>query len=388
MTLTTKTAKGAKLTPAEIDANWTEIDGRLIALETNPPEAVSIASMSVTDNNKLRITLTDNSVLGPFTLPTANFNYKAAWLPETGYLANDIISYDNSLYIVLYPHTSDAEFDPGAGDGQGQHYYSLIMTVPYAGSWQGELDYGIVYRRGDTFKRTIGSIITVYSVNIQHETVAPFNAARQISGNNVYSLQYAFSTSSGSGTFRGTFADTAEYAVDDWFSVAGTTYTTIYRVLVAHVAAAPFDADAENSNNEPLYEKMFVALTAESGGGGGGAAEAAYLDLHFHKESLSAVSGGSIIQRWVIPESCTWEEYFSGCYCVGSASGDETVLSILHGTTVIGTITFSAYGSTGTFDQSEVPATVNAGDTVALRTPIGGTTGFGEVTLVLRLPTT
>ena len=54
----------------------------------------------------------------------------SVWLPDTGYMANDIITNGGSTYMVLVNHTSEATFDPGANDGAGQDFYGLLLENP------------------------------------------------------------------------------------------------------------------------------------------------------------------------------------------------------------------------------------------------------------------
>jgi hypothetical protein len=64
--------------------------------------------------------------------------------------------------------------------------------------------------------------------------------------------------------WRGEFADATVYAVEDFFSDPDTG--SIYRVLIGHTSATPFDAALE-SGGDPVYELILDA----SGLGGGGA---------------------------------------------------------------------------------------------------------------------
>jgi hypothetical protein len=121
--------KGSNLTPPEVDGNFWEMIQRLIALETNPPSAVSIDDITVA-GNQMTIHLTDGSTRGPFTLPTAQWRWTGAWRTSTVYFVNDIFSFDGAIYRVAVSHTSDAAtFDPNALGTSG-YIYNLLLNPP------------------------------------------------------------------------------------------------------------------------------------------------------------------------------------------------------------------------------------------------------------------
>lgn len=117
--------KGANLTPAEVDENFWDLDRRAAAIEASPPQPVGIDHVTVTDNS-FTILLTDGSAQGPFALPAAKFNLVGEWQPNTLYVPNSFITEAGKTYLILYPHTSDAFFDPGANDGAGHSYYGRL----------------------------------------------------------------------------------------------------------------------------------------------------------------------------------------------------------------------------------------------------------------------
>ncbi len=148
MTLTYRSVKGSALTAAEFDGNTTELDGRLTALEDNPPEATGLSFFEVA-GTQFYVHMTDSSVLGPYALPTAEWNFRGEWVAATAYAVNDVIRNDGALYRVIFAHTSDASFDAGANDGIGDDYYELLLppndpifpsvevtdsTAPFSGS--------------------------------------------------------------------------------------------------------------------------------------------------------------------------------------------------------------------------------------------------------------
>ncbi len=104
--------KGANLTPTEVDENFNELDERVDTLETTPPVAVSIASISVSGSSMF-VFLDDSTELGPFTLPTAVFNWRGDWAEGTSYVVNDVFySAGSGVYLVTADFESASNFDP------------------------------------------------------------------------------------------------------------------------------------------------------------------------------------------------------------------------------------------------------------------------------------
>jgi hypothetical protein len=141
--------KDGNLDPSEVDENFWEILLRLDALESSPPQAVSIDSFEVSAD-QMTIHLTDGSTQGPFTLPKATWHWTGAWRTNTVYFVNDLFSFNGAIYQVLVTHTSDSsEFDPNALSGSGFVYnllldgasqpYDLSMFFNYAIPVLGEL---------------------------------------------------------------------------------------------------------------------------------------------------------------------------------------------------------------------------------------------------------
>lgn len=84
MAIVLRSVKGSNLTPAEVDGNFTDLDGRVTALEENPPEPNEISNILVV-GTQMTIVLEDSTEFGPFTLPQANFrpSVVAAIDPDT-----------------------------------------------------------------------------------------------------------------------------------------------------------------------------------------------------------------------------------------------------------------------------------------------------------------
>lgn len=124
--------KGANLVAAEVDGNFYDVDQRIVDLEGSmPAAAVGIAFFSVTGTNLFNVHMTDGTIQGPFALPEQVWNFRGDWLPTTVYAANDVVTANGSVYLVLVNHTSNAgAFDPDANDGAGHNYYGLLLTNP------------------------------------------------------------------------------------------------------------------------------------------------------------------------------------------------------------------------------------------------------------------
>lgn len=127
--LTYVLVKGAPISAAEHDANIRNLDDRVTVIETDPPSAVSVASITVS-GSAMTVTLTDDTVLGPFTLPVVTHPLRGAWAPATAYAQYDWFYANGVTYEVLLDHTSAATFDPAANDGSGHDYYAVVMTAP------------------------------------------------------------------------------------------------------------------------------------------------------------------------------------------------------------------------------------------------------------------
>lgn len=97
---------GRALTSAEFDENWTETKDFLQALlDDGGFTGRSIDSIAVS-GDAMSITLDDDTVLGPFTLPKALFNPTGIWVTATGYAVQDVVTHGGAGYCCLVAHTS------------------------------------------------------------------------------------------------------------------------------------------------------------------------------------------------------------------------------------------------------------------------------------------
>jgi hypothetical protein len=129
MAIIYRAVKGSNLTPTEVDGNFHDVDDRVTTLE-GLPLGVGIESIDVS-GNQMTITLTDDSIQGPFTLPMWDLVdlLRGEWTAATSYLTNEIVTALGSLWVVTHDHTSEAEFDPGANDTAGD-FYALLLKNP------------------------------------------------------------------------------------------------------------------------------------------------------------------------------------------------------------------------------------------------------------------
>lgn len=134
MPLVLRSVKGSNLTPNEADGNFTYLDGRITTIE-GLPLGVGIDHIEVI-GNQMTITLTDSSIQGPFTIPTAELNFRGEWQASTAYTTNDIITYQNAVYQVLADHTSATDFDPGELAATATPAYGLWITGDTSSSVQ------------------------------------------------------------------------------------------------------------------------------------------------------------------------------------------------------------------------------------------------------------
>jgi hypothetical protein len=80
--------------------------------------------------NQMFVHMTDHRVLGPYTLPSAQWNPRGAWAPTTAYAAFDVVSNNGSVYLVTTNITSASTFSPFATDGNGHNLYMLLLAEP------------------------------------------------------------------------------------------------------------------------------------------------------------------------------------------------------------------------------------------------------------------
>lgn len=186
--------KGSNLTPTEVDLSFWALLERVVDLETNPPSAVSIDYFSIA-GDQLSVHMTDHTVLGPYTIPTSQWNFTGQWQTTHVYSLFDTFRESGDLYLVIYAHTSGATFDPNANDGGGNDYYALLLESPTAGQWRGDWSSFTNYKQHDTFKYDVSGDPDsgMYHILQDHESPASFDPDYTVGaspGTAVYELMF------------------------------------------------------------------------------------------------------------------------------------------------------------------------------------------------------
>ena len=122
--------KGANLVPAEVDGNFYDVDQRIVTLEDSIPDAANGIAFFSVSGNLFNVHMTNGTIQGPFALPQIAWNFRGDWAPSTAYSANDVVTANGTVYLVLVNHVSAATFDAGANDGAGHDYYGRLLTNP------------------------------------------------------------------------------------------------------------------------------------------------------------------------------------------------------------------------------------------------------------------
>jgi hypothetical protein len=121
------TGTGAPHTANSADTNFWVLYSLILALQDATPD--TIAYFTVT-GNQMWITMTDHYVFGPFTIPTAVFNFRGPWQPDNSYAVNDIFTANGAVYMCIYPQAnSGAAFYDLANDSLGHNYYGLLLAA-------------------------------------------------------------------------------------------------------------------------------------------------------------------------------------------------------------------------------------------------------------------
>lgn len=125
------TGKGAKLTSLEADTNNYNFKTAVEALQTAvAANGGGIDHIDQTSSTTFTVTLTDSTILGPFTLPTATWISRGTWIAGESYAINDIVFEESTLglYVVKVAHTAATSFDAAEVIG-GLNVYSLAFSL-------------------------------------------------------------------------------------------------------------------------------------------------------------------------------------------------------------------------------------------------------------------
>jgi hypothetical protein len=122
---------GSDLSATQVDLNFWTLFTAIEALQASSGAGAGIDYINQPNGGNLfYVHLTNHAVLGPFVIPTAQWNPRGQWTPTTGYAAYDVVYYDGSLYLITIPHTSGATFSPYSTDGSGHYLYNLLLQQP------------------------------------------------------------------------------------------------------------------------------------------------------------------------------------------------------------------------------------------------------------------
>lgn len=131
MPLVLRQDKGANLTAAEVDGNFTFLQGLIEDLQLHGTPGVSVVSFTVTGGT-FRVNLSDGSNLGPYPLPIAMFRWTEEWQANTDYSQLDFFSVTGvGLFFVVADHTSGVTFDPNQTTGAPNYNPVLVKVFGY-----------------------------------------------------------------------------------------------------------------------------------------------------------------------------------------------------------------------------------------------------------------
>jgi hypothetical protein len=143
--------KGANLEPAEVDNNFWSIAEAIIALQNDPSLPNGIASITVS-GTQMTITLTDGTVMGPFTLPVLTFRWRGEFAAGAAYAALDVFTFTAGNPSFTDPATvqygifmvqiaiTPASFDPTEEIGGDPVYLQLFGSTDSLLSTLGDVE--------------------------------------------------------------------------------------------------------------------------------------------------------------------------------------------------------------------------------------------------------
>lgn len=121
--------QGSDLTAAQVDINFWVLLTAVQALQSEASDHAAIDNFVIA-GNQLFVHLTNHVVLGPFTLPMAQWRFRNEWTARTGYTAFDVFTNGGAVYLVLIDHVSNSLFAAGSNDGNGHSFYGLLLAAP------------------------------------------------------------------------------------------------------------------------------------------------------------------------------------------------------------------------------------------------------------------
>lgn len=223
------------------------------------------------------------------------------------------------------------------------------------GDWQPNTRYAVndVLRYGNAS----------YAVRVEHTSAATFDAGRVISGENVYQLMtYGFE-------FRGEWHHDTQYRAYDFVR---DFEGSVYIVRQSHLSAPVFDPDATNASNEPLYELAFARYVPPA------------QQVTIGASISGKPSNGQVI---LIPitRALTLPADAAGSLANADvAATADTDITVAKNGTSIGTVRFTAAGTTGSFIGVAVTSFV-AGDRLSFVFPATADMTLADIGIALQL---
>jgi hypothetical protein len=120
------TGLGVNLSPAQVDGNFWDLQGRLTYIEDNPVEPIEPISITIA-GSQFSMGLSNGETLGPITMTMPVPLWRGDWQPSTLYHEMDyFIGTDGGFGVVMVTHTSATTFDWAATSG-GVPVYQVIV---------------------------------------------------------------------------------------------------------------------------------------------------------------------------------------------------------------------------------------------------------------------
>jgi hypothetical protein len=127
--------QGSNLTAAQVDENFFDLFSAITALQDHSLTSENQIDYFATAGNQLYVHMMNHEVFGPYTLPTAQWNFRGPWTALTTYNFMDVFTANGAVYLVIFPptgtpYTSASTFSANANDGSGHNYYGLLLAQP------------------------------------------------------------------------------------------------------------------------------------------------------------------------------------------------------------------------------------------------------------------
>jgi hypothetical protein len=123
------TGTGTPNTASKVDENFWTLWQAIQDAVSSAPQPVEISNFEV-NGSQLMVYMSNGSSFGPFTLPTATFQFRGDYVPGETFYELDIITVpSDGLYMVRLDHIAAASFNPDAVDGDGNALYELLFKL-------------------------------------------------------------------------------------------------------------------------------------------------------------------------------------------------------------------------------------------------------------------